>query len=165
MAKPSVAATLRKSGDQKLASQHQNHDPGRHEVGREADEKDQSGGDQKFVRHGVQQHSHAADLAVFARQVAVESVGDGGKNEDSGGQQLLLTGTERCWLDSTQIKKGIQAILLKVIELGRFNKSSHPEGGKSRRQIMRDQSGEKQRIQADRRLCTVRTDSGRSPRG
>jgi predicted deacylase len=30
------------------------------------------------------------------------------------------------WLERTQIRNGIQAILLKVIELGRFNKSNHP---------------------------------------
>jgi hypothetical protein len=30
-------------------------------------------------------------------------------------------------LERTQIKKGIQPILLKVIELGRFSKSRHPE--------------------------------------
>jgi hypothetical protein len=32
------------------------------------------------------------------------------------------------WLDSTHIKNGIQQILLKVIEFGRFNKSNHPVG-------------------------------------
>jgi len=30
-------------------------------------------------------------------------------------------------LDSTHIKNGIQQILLRVIEFGRFNKSNHPE--------------------------------------
>ena len=72
-------------------------------------------------------------------KVAVESVGDGGKDEDSGGQQLLHA-RRKILLDRTQIRKGIQAILLKVIEFGRFNKSSHPEDAQGCRQIMRDET-------------------------
>jgi hypothetical protein len=43
-------------------------------------------------------------------------------------------------LERTHIKKGIQPILLNVIEFGRFSKSSHPEAQQIFRQIMRDQS-------------------------
>ncbi len=60
-----------KSGDEEFASQDQNHDPGGHEIGREADEEDESGGDEEFVGHGVEKDSHAADLSVLAGEVTV----------------------------------------------------------------------------------------------
>jgi len=58
------------AGDQELAPEHENNDPRRHEVGGEADEEDESGGNQEFIRHGIKENSYAADLAVLAREVA-----------------------------------------------------------------------------------------------
>jgi len=72
------------AGDQELAPEHENNDPRRHEVGGEADEEDESGGNQEFIRHGIKENSYAADLAVLAREVAVKAIGDRGQNKDSG---------------------------------------------------------------------------------
>lgn len=80
-----------KPGDEELAPEHEDHNPGWHEVWRETNKQDESGGNEEFVGHGVEQNSNATDLAAFSSQIAVKSVGDRGNNEDSSGQQLLLT--------------------------------------------------------------------------
>ncbi len=54
------------------------------------DEHDVRGGDHQLVGERVEQHADGGDLAAFAGEVAVEAVGDGGRDEDEGGEDLLL---------------------------------------------------------------------------
>lgn len=64
-------------------------DPGGNQAGIELNQRNESGGDEKFVGHGIEQNAHGGDLAALAREVSVDAVGHGGGNENGRGEQFF----------------------------------------------------------------------------
>jgi hypothetical protein len=79
------------TGDEKLAADDEDGDPGLDDAGVVADEDDVGSGDKEFVGQWVEEYPHRGDLMAAAGEVAVETIGDAGQNEDDGGDDLLLT--------------------------------------------------------------------------
>jgi hypothetical protein len=78
------------TGDQELAANDQDGDPGGNDAGVIRDQDDVGGGDQELVGEGVEEHADGGDLFAAAGEIAVEAVGDAGEDEDGGGDELLL---------------------------------------------------------------------------
>ena len=78
------------AADQEFASDDDHRHPCRDDAGIQLHQGDEGGGDEQLVGQGVEQHAHGGDLMTAPRQVAVESVGDGGGDEDGRGQQFAL---------------------------------------------------------------------------
>jgi hypothetical protein len=78
------------AGDQELAANDQDGDPGGNDAGVIRDQDDVGGGDQELVGEGVEEHADGGDLFAAAGEIAVEAVGDAGEDEDGAGDELLL---------------------------------------------------------------------------
>ena len=78
------------AGDEELAADDEDGDPGGHDARVVGDQEDEGGGDHELVGEGVEQHAEGGDLAAAAGEVAVQAVGDGGEDEEGGGEDLLL---------------------------------------------------------------------------
>ena len=78
------------SAHQKFARDNHHRHPGRNQAGVELHQGDKRGGDQKLVGQRIEQHAHGRDLAAAARQIAVDAVGDRGRDEQRRRQQFLL---------------------------------------------------------------------------
>src|SRR5438045_2475776 len=93
------------AADQELATDDDNRNPCRNEAGIQLDQSDERGGDQEFVGQGIEENSHGRDLLAPAGEVAIDTVGDGGGNEDERGQEFLFsmnTGETRAGKDPHQ---------------------------------------------------------------
>ena len=80
--------------DEELAADDEDGDPGLDDAGVVADQDDVAGGDEKLVGQRVEQHAHGGDLVAATGEVAVETVGDAGQDEDDAGDDLLLAAAE-----------------------------------------------------------------------
>jgi hypothetical protein len=78
------------SGDEELASNDDDGDPGLDDVRVVLDETDVGGGDEQLVGERVEEHADGGDLAAAAGEVAVDSVGNGEQDEEESGNDLLL---------------------------------------------------------------------------
>jgi hypothetical protein len=81
-------------GDEELAADDEDGDPWLDDAGVVADEDDVAGGDKELVCQWVEEHAHGGDLVAAAGEVAVEAIGDAGKDEDETGDDLLLAAAE-----------------------------------------------------------------------
>src|ERR1700677_3006026 len=79
------------TGDEELAADDEDGDPGGDDARVVGDEDDVGGGDKELVGEGVEEHADGGDLLAAAGEVAVEAVGDAGKDEDGAGDELLLS--------------------------------------------------------------------------
>jgi hypothetical protein len=61
-------------------------------AGIELHQRDEGGGDQQLVGERIEQHAHGGDLAAFAREIAVNAVGDGSQDENGRSQDFSLAG-------------------------------------------------------------------------
>jgi hypothetical protein len=82
------------AGDEELAADDEDGDPGLDDGGVVPDEDDVGGGDQEFIGEGVEEHTHGRDLVAATGEIAVEAVGDAGEDEDDAGDDLLLATAE-----------------------------------------------------------------------
>jgi hypothetical protein len=82
------------AGDEELAANDKDGDPGFDDAGVVADEDDVSGGDKELVGQGVEKHAHGGDLVAATGEVAVETIGDAGKDEEDAGEDLLFAAEE-----------------------------------------------------------------------
>ena len=80
------------SAYQKLAADDDHSHPGRHQRGIELHQRDESGGDQQLVGQRIEQHAHGRDLAAFAREIAVNAVGDRSQDENGRRQDFSFPG-------------------------------------------------------------------------
>jgi hypothetical protein len=79
------------SADQEFAPDDDDRDPRRHQAWIELDQSDECRRNQHLVGKGIEQDADGGDLAAPARNVAVDSVGDGCCDEKRRGQQLPLS--------------------------------------------------------------------------
>jgi hypothetical protein len=79
------------SGDEELAADDHDGDPGLDYVRIELDEADVGRGDEQLVGERIEKHAHGGDLTATAREIAVDSVGDGEQDEEERSDDLLLT--------------------------------------------------------------------------
>lgn len=78
------------AGDQKFASNDKDSDPWFYDVRVVLDQSDVGGGDEQLIGEGIEQHTHGSDLAAPASEVAIDPVGNGDKDEEDSGYDLLL---------------------------------------------------------------------------
>jgi hypothetical protein len=83
-----------KARDEELAANDQDGDPWLDDAGVVVDEDDVGGGNHELVGEGIEEDAHGGDLMASAREIAVESVGDAGEDEDDAGDDLLLAPAE-----------------------------------------------------------------------
>jgi hypothetical protein len=84
------------AGDEELAADNEDGDPGWDDTRVVGDEDDVRGGDEELIGQWVKQHAHGGDLVAAAGEIAVEAVGDAGEDEEDAGDNLLLATAEAC---------------------------------------------------------------------
>ena len=76
---------------QELAPNNDHGHPCRYQSGIELHQGHERRGDEQLIGQGIQQNSNRRDLPSLARQVSVNSIGDGRQDEQRRGQYLSLT--------------------------------------------------------------------------
>lgn len=76
--------------DEKFSSDDEDGDPGFDDVRVVLDESDVSGGDEQLIGKRIEQHAHCGDLASSAGEEAINSIGDGNKDEEGCNYDFLL---------------------------------------------------------------------------
>ncbi len=82
------------AGDEELAADDKDGDPGFDDTGSVGDQDDVGRGDHQLVRKRVEQDAHGGDLLAAAGEVAVQAVGHAGQDEDDAGDDLLLAAAQ-----------------------------------------------------------------------
>jgi len=82
------------TGDEELAADDEDGDPGFDDTGGVGDQDDVGRGDHQLVRKRVEQDAHGGDLLAAAGEVAVQAVGHAGQDEDDAGDDLLLAAAQ-----------------------------------------------------------------------
>ena len=80
------------SADQKFAANHHHRHPRGNECGIELHQCDECGSNEQLVGQRIEEHAHGRDLAAFARQIAINAIGDGGEDENDRSENLSLAG-------------------------------------------------------------------------
>jgi hypothetical protein len=80
------------SAHQKLAANDHYSHPRRDERGIKLHQRDESSGDQQLVGERIEQYAHGGDLAAFAREIAVNTVGNRSQDENHRSQDFSFPG-------------------------------------------------------------------------